>query len=189
MMVNTFRLQKIDDIQKIIEAERDKRASLYKKYNKIINTITKLEAFSAAVGLGLAAGGVTAISGVISSPIGFALEGVAIACGVIALATNFFNNKLRSKVEKHDEIRVLAESKLNTICEHISQALEDGVISQEEFLLITKELAKFNEMKESIRTKQKPASVPDNDRAIQEALDKQKKELIQKFMNSASGSA
>ena len=40
---------------------------------------------------------------------------------------------LAVKARKHDEIRALAESKLNTITEHISGALMDGRISDEEF--------------------------------------------------------
>ena len=47
----------------------------------------------------------------------------------------YAQNKLVKKSKKHDEITVLTESKLNTISSHVSKAIEDGRISQEEFVL------------------------------------------------------
>ena len=58
-----------------------------------------------------------------------------------------------AKIKKHDQIRTLADVKLNTIDEYISKAIEDGDISHEEFVLINSELKKFNELKEKIRAK------------------------------------
>ena len=66
---------------------------------------------------------------------------------------------ITKKIKKHDEIRVLAESKLNTVKNHVSKAIEDGCISQEEFVLISEERAKYSEMKD-IRTKFTPKESP-----------------------------
>ena len=57
------------------------------------------------------------------------------------------------KAEKHEKIKVLAEAKLNTISDHISKALIDGVVDDKEFSLILSELEKYKEMKEEIRKK------------------------------------
>ena len=48
-------------------------------------------------------------------------------------------------------IRVLAESKLNTIADRISIALTDDKISEEDFRLILSEVDKYDQMKAEIR--------------------------------------
>ena len=59
--------------------------------------------------------------------------------------------RLPVKVKKHCEIRVLEASKLNTISDHVSRALMDGVISDDEFKLIVEELQKNDQLKAEIR--------------------------------------
>ena len=54
---------------------------------------------------------------------------------------------------KHNGIRVLAESELNTILDYVSTALSDGPISNQESQLILSEIEKYNKMKDEIRTK------------------------------------
>jgi len=58
------------------------------------------------------------------------------------------------KARKHDEIRVLAESKLDTIADHVSAAIMDGQISDEEFRRIMAELRTYEQMKADIRAGQ-----------------------------------
>ena len=103
---------------------------------------------------------------------------------------------MTAKTRKHDQIRTLADVKLNTIDEYISKAIEDGDISHEEFVLINSELKKFNEMKEKIRAKTstkleeaKTMNKTDFERQVEERAttlaremaDKEKKELIKKL--------
>ena len=76
------------------------------------------------------------------------------------------NKKLALKAEKHEKIKVLADSKLNTINDYISKALIDGDISNEEFKLILSELEKFQVMLEKIRSK------------VRGQIDKQTKESL-----------
>ena len=52
---------------------------------------------------------------------------------------------------------MLAESKLNTIANHVSSALMDGQISNEEFRLIVDEVDKFTQMKAEIRAEARKA--------------------------------
>ena len=63
--------------------------------------------------------------------------------------------KLQAKARKHDLIRGLAESKLNTIADRFSVALNDDKITEEEFVLILSEVDKYNQMKAEIRGHQK----------------------------------
>ena len=63
--------------------------------------------------------------------------------------------KLQAKAKKHNQFRVLAELKLNSVADRISAALTDDKISDEEFRLILSEIDKYNQMKEEIRGRQK----------------------------------
>ena len=63
--------------------------------------------------------------------------------------------RLKAKARKHDLIRGLAESKLNTIADRISVALNDNKITEEEFCLILSEADKYNQIKAEIREHQK----------------------------------
>ena len=63
--------------------------------------------------------------------------------------------EVSSKGQKHDLIRGLAESKLNTIADRISTVLTDDKITEEEFRLILSKVDKYNQMKAEIRGHQK----------------------------------
>ena len=52
------------------------------------------------------------------------------------VAEKIIGRRLQAKARKHDQTRVLAESKPNTIADRISTALTDDKISDEEFHLI-----------------------------------------------------
>ena len=62
--------------------------------------------------------------------------------------------KLQAKATKHNQIRVLADTTLSTISDHVSVALADDKISDEEFRLILYEVDTYNQMKEEIRSRQ-----------------------------------
>ena len=57
----------------------------------------------------------------------------------------------RNKNKKHNKIAMLARSKLNSIESKISEALINNEISHEDFMTITNEERKYQELKESIR--------------------------------------
>ena len=56
------------------------------------------------------------------------------------------------KAKKHDEMRILAKSKLNTVADHVSSAFMDGRISDEEIRLIIDEVNKYGQLKAEIRS-------------------------------------
>ena len=60
-----------------------------------------------------------------------------------------------SKAKKHDKIKTLAESKLDSISDLVSRAIEDAHVSHEEYHFILKEIEHYRAMKEQIRTKSK----------------------------------
>ena len=58
------------------------------------------------------------------------------------------SRKCSVKAAKHEAVRVLASSKLNTVHSHISKALEDCNISDEEYELVLEDVEKYRVMKE-----------------------------------------
>ena len=137
----------IYDMQKELSVERNEREKSYTKYNKIDTTLSIVETMAEGVAIAAGSIGIASIATVVAAPVGFVLEGIALCLGGTAMAMKFARRKITKKLKKHDEIRVLAESKLNTIGSHVSKAFEDGCISQEEFVLISEERAKYSEMK------------------------------------------
>ena len=63
--------------------------------------------------------------------------------------------KMSLKIEKHENIAMLAVSTLNAVSSLISKALSDNSISHEEYSLILLELEMFTRMKEDHRIKSK----------------------------------
>ena len=99
-----------------------------------------------AVGVGL-------LATVVAAPVVLALEIAAIGTGGLSLLNKFIAKKLKVKADKHKNIQILAESKLNTIYNHVSKAINNCHISDEEFSLILEEEEKFRSMTEDIRSK------------------------------------
>jgi len=146
-----YRLQEISQLKKRLEDERDKRAELYKKYRRGVNALDGVDTALLTVGMGMGVGGVGLLSTIIAAPVVLGLEIAALTCGVLGVSGKFVRRRLAVKAQKHGEVRVLAESKLNTIANHVSTALLDGQISDDEFRLITDEVAKYHQMKLEIR--------------------------------------
>ena len=147
-----FRLQEISRLRNHLEDEKDKRSQLYKKYRRGINAVDAADTALISASMGMGIGGVGLLTTVIAAPVVLGLEIAALGCGLLGVAGKFIGRRLSVKANKHDEVRMLAESKLNTIADHVSRALTDGQISDEEFRLIIDEAQKYTQMKAEIRT-------------------------------------
>ena len=178
----SYRLQEISRLKKRLEDERDKRGQLYKKYRRGVNALDGVDTALLTAGMGMGIGGVGLLSTIIAAPVVLGLEIAALACGTLGVAGKFISRRLAVKAKKHDEVRVLAESKLNTIADHVSSALMDGRVSDEEFRLIIDELHKYDQMKAEIRVGARKAHA-----AV--ALDEEtKNSLIQRGRDEARAS-
>lgn len=101
--------------------------------------------------MGLGIGGMGFRSTIIAAPVFLGLEVAALGCGILGVAGKFISCRLAVKALKHDEIRVLADSKLNSIADHVSTALVDSEISDQKFRLILDVMEKYTKMKQVIR--------------------------------------
>ena len=153
----SYRLKKINEIQKELETERDRRSTLSKKYHRSVKIISAVDDSLVAGTMCLGVAGIGVLSTIVAAPIAIAMEASALGAGVLLTIGSQINKKLMIKAEKHEKIKILASAKINTISDHISKALKDDMISDEEYSLILDELEKFNCMKEEIRSKIKVA--------------------------------
>ena len=120
---------------------------MYKKYRRGANVADEIDTALSETSVGLAASGVGLLSTIIVVAIG--LQAGAIVCGLLGAGRELVGRR------KHDLIRGLAESKLSTIADRISVALNDFKITEEEYRLILSEVDEYHQMKAEIRGHQK----------------------------------
>ena len=154
----SYRLNKIDEAQKFLRSETETRDKLAKQFKRqasatmvsdtsVITAITVIEAASIATlttGVGL--------------PISIVFASTGHLLGIGSAIIHKSQKIFESKAKKHEKIKTLAESKLDTISSLVSKAIEDANISHEEYLFILKEIEHYREMKQEIRTKSKKAA-------------------------------
>ena len=140
-----YRLQKISEIERTLINERDIRKSLYKKYKRGIN-------ITDGVDTGLISASVILASVGITVPIMLPLEIAAVVCGGLGMCVKLIRRKLMTKTQKHCNVQTIAESKLNSIKDIVSKALQDGEISEGEFKMVLNEMEKYSELKQEIKT-------------------------------------
>ena len=135
-----------------------------------------------ATGCGIA--GMSLLVTIVSTPIVIALEGVALTAGGIALIASLVNKKLLVKLEKHERIMMLAVSKLDTINDLVSKAIDDKIIDHNEFKLILAEKEKYIGMKNTARTNTRnEVNKPiDSESLKKDFLEKARKELTQELI-------
>jgi len=148
---DSFRLQKINEINLFFEKEIEDHRKIVKKYKKIYSAIHALNIGSGISSLALGLGGLGLFVTAILPPVAIALEGVAGGIGFSMVVFDIINRKLMHKIEMHESIYTCAVSKLNTIQDIYSKSLADGHISPEEFKLFLNEKAKYIELKSAIR--------------------------------------
>lgn len=179
-----YRLQKIGEIQKELEQERNKRATLSKKYHRSIKIVGGLDNVLVVSTMGLGVAGIGVLSTIIAAPVAIAMEGAALGCGALSIISTQVNRKLMHKAEKHEKIKVLAESKLNTIDDHISKALIDGFVDDSEFSMILCELKKFKEMKQELRVKTRSVIDEETKNTL---IEQGRSDAVKKFRNCLEG--
>ena len=152
---NTYRLKVISDKQKFLEEEISKREAFGKKYFRVARIVSNID--SVLIGITICAEGAGAVllATGIGAPIALGLGISGAATGAISLFGNIAVRKTTLKAEKHLKIKMAASAKLDTIASHISKAMMDNYISDEEFELIMEEINKYKAMKEDIRNNTK----------------------------------
>ena len=148
---HSHRLKVISDVQKFLEEEINKREAFSKKYFRVAKYVSVVDNVLIGVTVCAEAAGAVLLATGVASPIALGLGISGVATGAISLFGNVAVRITTIRAEKHLKIKMLASAKLDTIASHISKALMDDHISDEEFKLIMEELNKYKAMKEEIR--------------------------------------
>ena len=124
-----YRLKKITEIEAFFVDEIEARRQEEKK-KKPLNTIIGILDTGLII-LAVIAGGasIPAFASGAGLPVGATLGGLGVVLSLLTVATQKFFKILTVKQGKHDAIMLLAQSKLDSIADIISQAMQDGDIS------------------------------------------------------------
>src|SRR5271156_1027335 len=146
-----YRLKVISDNKKVLQNEIEQRRKLRNTYKKIYNGFDGLSVSASLICLGAGVSGVALLATVVAAPVCIVLEGIALSGGLLAIISSIANRKIIKKLEKHEKICAIAISKLNSISNLVSKALEDGRIEDVEFKLVVDEYDKYVELRNKIR--------------------------------------
>ena len=152
---HSYRLNYIQDVQKFFEEEIKQRDHFSKKYFRIAKVVNMIDNGLITITIGAEGVGAVLLASGVGAPFALALGVSGAATGLISLIGNIFSKKATTKAEKHLKIRTLAAAKLETIASHVSKALIDDFINNEEFNLILVEMSKYKVLKEEVRTNTK----------------------------------
>ena len=179
---HSYRLNIIRDIQNFLEEEIKKREAFSKKYFRIANTFNIVDNALITITIGAEGTGAVLLSTGVGAPFALALGISGVVTGAISLIGNIFSKKATTKAEKHLKIKTLAAAKLDTIASHISKALIDNFISNEEFNLIMEEMNKYKAMKEEVRNNTKKKLKAEEEESLIEKGRQEARESFRKLV-------
>jgi hypothetical protein len=148
-----FRLQKIGELETFLHSEVEGRSRRHKKYRRALNILDGVGATLGAACVVTSAVGTSLLASGVGFVLGLAREVGTGVAGLLDVAGVAVSRRCSAKAARHEAIRILASNKLNTVHSHISKALEDCAISNDEYKLILDEVDKYRAMKEEIRKK------------------------------------
>ena len=152
---HSYRLKIIREVQEFLEEEIKKRDAFSKKYFRIAKVVNMVDNGLITITIGAEGTGAVLLATGVGAPFAVALGISGVVTGAISLIGNIFSKKATTKAEKHLKIKTLAMAKLDTIASHVSKAMMDDFINDEEFKLIMEEMEKYKTLKEDIRNNTK----------------------------------
>ena len=151
----SYRLKKIDELEKFLRSEVESRDKLTKQFKRRATALTISDTSVITAITALEVASIVTLTTGIGMPISVVLASTGLLLGLGSVVSHKTQKIFNSKAKKHDKIKTLAESKLDTISGLVSKAVEDSHIDHQEYLLILKEVEHYRTMKEEIRTKSK----------------------------------
>ena len=122
-----------------------------KKHKKVCTTLNYIEDILILASIITRCISISAFTSLISVPIGITSSAFGLKICAMTAGSKKYKSIIKQKKKKHDKIVLLAKSKLNNKEILISKALNDSVVSHDEFVLISNMLKEYNEMKEETK--------------------------------------
>ena len=129
----TYRLNKLSEIEAYFLNEIEVREQIVKKtkrFNTIIGIVDTGLTTSTVITGGIS---IAAFASGVRLPVGIALSGTSLLISLATAITQKYFKMFTVKQEKHHAIKLLPQSRLDSITNIISQELQDGDISPTEF--------------------------------------------------------
>ena len=115
-------------------------------------------------------------------PVGISLSAASMLLSLATTVTRKTISIFNSEEKKHDDIRLLAQSKLDSISGTISQAIQDENVSPTEFHKILQETENYRKLKADIRkrakTKQAKLSKEQREEILEQGKKKKKENIF-----------
>ena len=184
---HSYRLKIIREIQAFLEEEIKNREAFSKKYFRIAKVVNMVDNALIVVTIGAEGTGAVLLSTGVGAPFALVLGISGVVTGAVSLIGNIFSKKATTKAEKHLKIKTLAIAKLDTIASHISKALTDDLISDEEFKLIMEEMNKYKALKEEIRNNTKKKLKTEEEESLIERGRQEARESFRKLVEKNHG--
>ena len=161
-----YQLKKLTEIEAYLLDEIEVRERLARAYREVCERLEKkmkrFNTITSIVDTGLITsevitGGVSvaAFASGVGLPVGIALSETSLLFSLATAITRKSFKIFTVKQEKHDIIKLLAQSKLDSIADIISQAVQGGDISSIEFHKALQEIQKYRKLKANIRNQTK----------------------------------
>ena len=122
---------------------------------------------------------IAAFSNGVGLPIGIALSGTSLLLFLATVITRKSSRTFTVKQEKHNAIKLLAQRKLDSISDIISQAMQDGDILFIEFHKVLQEVEKYRNLKADIRNQAKAK--------VKQITKEQREELLEQGRKERNG--
>ena len=160
------------------------------KKMKRFNTITGIVDTSLITSTVITGGiSIAAFASGVGLPVGIALSGTSLLLSLATAITRKSFKIFTVKQKKHDAIKLLAQTKLDSISNIISQAMQDGDISPTEFHKVLQEVEKYRKLKADIRNQAK-AEVKEimkepREKLLEQGRKEGKENFLRKIANSS----
>ena len=184
---HSYRINHITDVLKFLEEEINKRDAFSKKYFRISKVVNMIDNALITITIGAEGTGAVLLSTGVGAPFALALGIAGVVTGAISLIGNIFSKKATTKAEKHLKIKTLATAKLDTIASHVSKAMMDNFISNEEFNLIMEEMNKYKALKEEVRSNTKKKLKTEEEESLIEKGRQEARESFRKLVEKNHG--
>ena len=122
-----------------------------RKHKKVCPTLNYIGCFLVLASTVTEYISISSFASLFGIPIGITSFAIGLKICSITARIKMYKSIIKKKRKKHDQIVLLAKSKLNNIEVLIAKALTDSVISHGEFVLINNVLKEYDYMKEEIK--------------------------------------
>ena len=157
---NKYRLDEINKIRDYFSNEIKERKDVIKKLNKCLVSFDYLDKIFITLSASFGTLSIASQATVTGIPAG--ITGASLTL-IFTIGTGISKSLLKvtkKRKKKHNKIIELAKSKLNTIDNLLSSALNDSEISHEEFSNIITEKSIYENKKENIKNAVEPTELP-----------------------------